>query len=145
DDRVDRTWGQASAASIDEDRPARDRPPAEVRVEGSRGRRAVRHHALFAALAEDSNGPRVAIERVDVETRELGHPQAGGIEHLEHGHVALARLAADPVRVDHGIRLVAGQERHELSRRTRRPYLSAGVALHRAVSREKAIETAHRR
>src|SRR5881409_2163087 len=56
-----------TAARVDEDRPAIGGAPAEVGVERARRRRAVRHHALLAALAEHAHGAGVAVDRVEVE------------------------------------------------------------------------------
>ena len=107
-------------------------PPAEPGLEGLRGLGAVGHDPLLAALAQDAHGALGAVERVDVEARELGDAHAGGVQQLEDRHVADARDAADGARVDQVGRLVDRQERHQL------PWLPGAAHLPRGIGRHDA-------
>src|SRR5438093_2771059 len=84
DDRMDRAHAEPPAPMVDEDRPAAGGAPLEIGVQRARGRRAVGHHALLASLAEHADGARIAVERVEVEARQLGDSQPRRVEHPDH-------------------------------------------------------------
>ena len=79
-------------AVADEDRRARlgagqrapDGQPGRQRP-GRRG--PVRHRPLLVALAEHPDGLAVVVDVAEVEPAQLGHPDAGGVQQLEDGHV----------------------------------------------------------
>ncbi len=63
--------------------------PAEVLAQGSACRPAHGHLALLVALTEHTHEPVVEIEGFEVEPDELADADAGGVEQLENGAVAL--------------------------------------------------------
>ena len=70
------------------------RPCGQPAVERAGGRVAEGHDALLAALAEHAHHVAVAVHVVDVEAGQLADPDAGGVEQLEHRHVAQPDRAA---------------------------------------------------
>ena len=93
----------------------RGRPASSQPAERPVGRHAVRHGALLAALAEHPHHPAAPVDVVDVEPAQLADPDPGGVEQLEHRHVAQAERAA-----------VVGAHRSRVQQRARLGGVSAG-------------------
>ena len=109
------------------------RPCGQPAVERFRGRMAEGNRALLAALAEHPDHVAVAVEVVDVETDQLTDPDPGGIEQLEHRHVAQSDRAAVVGelgrRPDQVASLVGTQHRRQRPVRPWRTQGGAGVSL----------------
>ena len=86
-------------------------------VERLGGRPAERHRPLLASLAEDPDDVPLAVDVVDVEPDQLAHPDAGGVEQLEHRDVAQPDRAAVVGELGRGpdqvARLVGPQHRRQ--------------------------------
>ena len=66
------------------------RPSVAPLLDGTRRRQPDRDGAFLGALAEDADDAALAVDVVDVEADQLTHPDAGGVEQLQHGAVAQA-------------------------------------------------------
>jgi hypothetical protein len=55
--------------------------------DGMSGGHPKRHHSLLATLAEHPHHPTFAINVIDVQGRQLAHPNAGGIQQFEDGRI----------------------------------------------------------
>ena len=65
-------------------------------LEPSHGFLAERNQALAIALAEHANDALIEIDLRELQVHEFGYPQTGGIEHFEHGAIAVSE------RIGHG-------------------------------------------
>src|SRR5262245_7539986 len=110
---------EPAAARVPEDRPRRHRQlrlgaGGAVGVERAQRGTADGNDALLPALAEDADGRRLAVDRLPVETRELAHAEARGVEELEHRAVALAAQPVGARRREETVDLVERQVRGQL-------------------------------
>jgi hypothetical protein len=92
-------------------------PRRQPPVDGATGGGAVGHRALLAPLAEHPHDAALVVDVVDVEADQLAHPDPGGVEELEHRHVAQARGRAVVGEIgggpDQRLGLVGAEHRRE--------------------------------
>ena len=84
----------SSRAGPDAGRDQRRAAPREPGVDGARAGRPERHGPLLAPLPRTRPCRAAAVDVVDVEPDQLGHPEPAGVEQLEDG--AVAQPAGDP-------------------------------------------------
>ena len=93
EDPADVAGPEPGAAPVHEDRlggSGHGGPtPGEPLPEGLRRPIVDRHPALLASLAQHGHRAATQVDPAAVEPAELGDPQAGGVEQLEHGPVTL--------------------------------------------------------
>ena len=117
----------------------------EPELHGPGRRPPVGHGALLAPLAEDPHHLAVVVEVVDVEADQLPHPDARGVEQLEHGDVAQPDRAAVVGelrgRADEVGRLVGAQHGREGLVLLGRAQRGTGVGGARPVRCSQAVKT----
>ena len=106
------------------------------------------HGPLLAALAEHPGHVALAVQVVDVEPDQLAHPDPGGVEELEHRHVAQPDRAAVVgvlgCRAHQFGRLVGAQHRRQRAVRLGGAQARAGVEGGPAGARQPGGEDASR-
>jgi hypothetical protein len=99
---------------------------------------AERNQSLAPALARDADDALVEIDLAEPEADELGDPQPGGVEHLEHGPVPVAEGVAGIGRIEQRLDLVLAQRLRQRPADLRHRDLRGGVLARTALAHEPA-------
>ena len=84
DDRVEAPHAEPASARVPEERSWRLAALGQIRVERVSGGRAERDGAFLPPLAQHGHRPADAVDVIEVEARQFGHPHAGCVQQLQN-------------------------------------------------------------
>ena len=105
---------------------------------------AQRHETLLAPLPEAAQHAAVEIDVARADRHQLGDPEPGGIQHLEHRGVAPPERAGPVGGRQQAIDLVERQEARQRLQRARRAHVRGRVAGHHLLGEQVPVEHPHR-
>ena len=105
---------------------------------------AERNEPLAIALADDADDALVEVDLVVLEVHQLRDAQARGVQHFEHGAIAVAQRIGDGRRAEQRLDLFFGERLRQRAADLRHRDLRGRIVLDHAFAHEVAEEAAER-